>query len=351
MKKLKTKNHFVPKIYLKQWATVNRIYEYKLLVSHEQVPKWNSVSITNTSTVDSLYLYVEEGELTDEMEDYFSNEFEMKFGSFVDNVNRKKLISELDHDYISKLVVGQYLRTLRGYQWAQNIVIKQYPKIIEELSQKMNHELANKGEISKRKIDKYDMLLPLKMDINPADGDKSLLKIESYAGKSTWIMGIKHVLNSTYKALNSASWTIYEAPLNFYWTTSDDPVIFLNYYGKDDYDFNGGFGNPGTEIIFPLSPQKLLYTKIGDKSEEEYLVATYKVAELFQKLIVEHAFTKVYSQDKNHRVTKIRKRTVDKDKYSGVEQSLKNFHQSYMENEVPYLELNLENYSISKDLT
>lgn len=336
MEKLKIKNHYVPKVYLKQWATGNKLYEYRLLVSHEKVPKWNKVSISNTATVDYLYLYLDDGELNDEMENYFSEEFEMKYGSLIEKVNSYEFLNSVDFEYISKLVVGQFIRTLSGYYWSQSIIQKTFPEIVEELSRKIDKDLTMKGSLPKREIGKIDKLLPLKLEMLE-DEENNFLKVETYAGKSTWLMSMKHLLGTTYKSLMATSWCIYDAPTNFYWATSDDPVILLNYYGKDDYDFKGGFGNIGTEIIFPLSPNKLLYTKIGKEFKESYVRASYSVADLFQKIIVEHAFSKVYSSEENKKITKMRKRIVDETKYRSVDQSLKDFHENYINKEVPYL--------------
>ncbi|MBO0466844.1 DUF4238 domain-containing protein [Enterococcus plantarum] len=337
MEKLKIKNHYVPKVYLKQWATGNKLYEYRLLVSHEKVPKWNKVSISNTATVNYLYLYLDDGELNDEMENYFSEEFEMRYGSLIEKVNSYEFLNSVDFEYISKLVVGQFIRTLSGYYWSQSIIQKTFPEIVEELSRKIDKELTMKGSLPKREVGKIDKLLPLKLEMLEDEEKNNFLKVETYAGKSSWLMCMKHLLGTTYKSLITVSWRIYDAPNNFYWTTSDDPVILLNYYGKDDYDFNGGFGNIGTEIIFPLSPNKLLYTKIGDEFEEFYVKASYSTANLFQKIIVEHAFSKVYSLEKSKIVTKMRKRIVDETKYRSVDQSLKDFHENYINKEVPYL--------------
>lgn len=88
------------------------------------------------------------------------------------------------------------------------------------------------------------------------------------------------------------------------WPTSDDPVICLNYYGKDNYDFGGGWGKKGCEIIFPISPNKVLYTQIG----EEITINQFdtSLSRLVEKLIIEHAHRKIYSISPNDKVRSIR---------------------------------------------
>ena len=44
------------------------------------------------------------------------------------------------------------------------------------------------------------------------------------------------------------------------------PVLRLNYYKPGQYDFRGGWGNPGSEVLMPLSPRHLLYVQVGKKT-------------------------------------------------------------------------------------
>jgi hypothetical protein len=328
----------VPKTYLKQWANNNKIYEYNLLVPHEKYPKWKSVSISRTSSLDSLYLYYNEGEITDEMEDFFSSEFEMQYSSFIDKINSYSILDENDKEYISKLVASQYLRTLKGFYRIQKIVIDTFPDIVENLILSMEQEFKTTGtlRVDNKSKPEYDNFIPLKVDIQKLSEEKSGLNIQTIAGKSLWLFGIKHFLTSTYKTLNKISWCIYDAPNNFEWVTSDDPVIFLNYFNKNNYNFDGAWGVNNTDIIFPLSPTKLLYANIG-QSTTSYKKATFSFAEEIQKYIVENAYNKVYSREAIRKTTKIRKRHVNKEDFNKFNDSLKNFHKNYINNEIPFL--------------
>ncbi|MGG5359197.1 MULTISPECIES: DUF4238 domain-containing protein [unclassified Enterococcus] len=335
---MKINNHYVPKTYLKQWAINNKIYEYNLLVPHDKYPKWKKVSISRTSSLDSLYLYYDEGEITDEMEDFFSTEFEMQYNSFIDKINTYSILDKNDKEYISKLVASQYLRTLKGFYRIQKIVIDTFPDIIEDLKFSMEQEFKTTGTLrvdNKSRLE-YDNFIPLKVDIQKLDEEKSGLNIQTIAGKSLWLFCIKHFLTSTYKILNKISWCIYDAPNNFEWVTSDDPVIFLNYFNKNNYNFNGGWGVNNTNIIFPLSPTKLLFATIG-QSTTPYQKATLSFAEEIQKYIVENSHYKIYSRTVNQKITKMRKRHVDEKKFREFNDSLKDFHDNYVDIEIPFL--------------
>lgn len=80
------------------------------------------------------------------------------------------------------------------------------------------------------------------------------LKAEMIVGRGLWFSGMRHLLTHTVKHLERHKWTILRPPEDLSWFTSDDPVIRLNYYDAGRYDFNGGWGNKGTEIILPLAP-------------------------------------------------------------------------------------------------
>lgn len=334
---MKKNNHYVPKTYLKYWAKEKKIQEYSLLVPHEKIPKWKEVSISRTSSVNSLYIFFQDGQLTDEMEDFFSEEFEMYYSTLIKKINTHSLLDESDREYISKLVASQHLRTLNGFKYIQDIVKKKYPQIMEDIVKDLNDKIQNSNNLLIENVSEIKNELPIEIQFNEGNDNQSIMKVESYVGKSYWIYALKYLLNSTYKVLNDISWCIYDAPPNFFWVTSDDPVIFLNHYGNNDYDFKGGWGNKNTNIIFPLTPKKLLFAQIGSDLDT-YATASYSDAILFQRYIVEHAYTKVYSDSKNHSITKMRKRVVDEQEFKLFWESVQNFHNDYVQNELPYFQ-------------
>ena len=105
--------------------------------------------------------------------------------------------------------------------------------------------------------------------------------------------------------------------------TSDNPVIRLNYYGKNqecEYDFKGGWGSEGTEIFLPLSPQHLMYTQVGSRPALRGTIIPLDMAHYFQKFIVQHAHKFVFSSEVNYEVELIRPRIVDHNLYKEKEQ-------------------------------
>jgi hypothetical protein len=132
------------------------------------------------------------------------------------------------------------------------------------------------------------------------------------AGRALWLFHVRRLQTSTSAALLNHKWTILRPPANMQWLTSDDPFIKLNYYGPGKYDFKGGWGSRGTEILLPLGPEHMLFTKIGDHRlpPRNQRVSEEMVA-WFQRFTIEHAHRLVFASQEDALVPAIRPRTVD----------------------------------------
>jgi hypothetical protein len=101
-------------------------------------------------------------------------------------------------------------------------------------------------------------------EIEPGE-EMGKLKAEIVAGRALWLHHMPELLTKTANVLHQHRWTILAPPRGLSWFTSDDPVIRLNYYKENSYDFKGGWNNKGTEILLPLGPCHLLFTKVGER--------------------------------------------------------------------------------------
>jgi hypothetical protein len=159
--------------------------------------------------------------------------------------------------------------------------------------------------------DEYEYL-PIKVLTEPSPNPKeSILKVETVIGRGWWLFGIKHILTNTIKILYKHKWSIMVAAPGVEWITSDDPVIRLNYSGKDNYNFGGGWGYYGSEILLPLSPKHILYTKVGDKNLQDLTFVNKEVSmELFD-IIAKHSHRYIFAHKPIEDIHNIRPRTVD----------------------------------------
>lgn len=339
---MKINNHYVPQVYLKQWSKKNKIFSYELLVPNNNCPIWKKNSISTTSSLNYLYLYDDNNQLTEELENFFSNEIEEYFPNFIKKINNYDLLTSEDSEYISKLVASQYLRTLHGYLRCKDMLSKTmentFNETVKEVTEKFKSNSINNDQL--KSLDKNDNLLTFHTKIHNQKDVESYLEFKCIIGKSMWIYSINYLLSGTFKVLNNISWCIYDAPEHFEWVTSDDPVIFLNYYGENNYDFKGGWGNKNTNVIFPLSPTKLLFAQIGLTQEALYKKADLSFANFIQKFIVENAFLKIYASKENTTVPQIRPRTVNKKEFLRIKEEINKMHEKYINEELSYAKPN-----------
>jgi hypothetical protein len=96
------------------------------------------------------------------------------------------------------------------------------------------------------------------------------------------------------------------------WVTNGNPVVKLKYYADGRYDFKGGWGKEGGEILMPLGPQHLLFTHIGGRPpwlKGDRVPET--LALKLQTFMIENAHRYVYAAQEQPSLAKIRPRVVN----------------------------------------
>ena len=185
-----------------------------------------------------------------------------------------------------------------------------------------------KKHSQKQNNTKDNNMFPLKIVDTGIDcGDKSIIKVETIIGKSYYLYEMMYLLNETIEVLHKHEWKIINLDDRVKIPTSDDPVICLNYYSNNNYDFGGGWDNKGSEIIFTISPSKIIYTKVGTKDIQFEL--DYHLSMKIKTMIVEHAYRRIFSIDNEKWITKTRKRYVNIDEFNKEKKMLENWHENY----------------------
>jgi hypothetical protein len=314
---LKIRNHYVPRLYLKRWAEKDRkLWVYRLLVPHQKVPVWKHSSIEGIGYHNHLYTRVLAGVETDEFETWFDREIETPAAEPIARAIKWDRLSPDDWERIIRFLAAQDARTparMIEFMVRQKM---QLPPLIDQVVQGVVHELTEAKRLGtkiERPLSNLADGFPTRITKEIETGaEMGTLRTEIVVGRSLWIWSLRQPLSTTYKVLRAHKWTIVRPPLNMKWVTSDNPVVKLNYYQEGRYDFKGGWGSKGSEILMPLGPQHLLYTRIGypapwlkgDRVPEP-------LARRLQKMIVENAHRHVYAADPDPSVEKIRPRTVN----------------------------------------
>lgn len=336
-------NHFVPQMYLKAWSQGSKVWSYPLVVSDSRVPVWKKESIKNTAFRKDIYIRANGNSEIDDIEHFFDREIETPAMMPLKKAIEGDLLDEGDLNKLIRFVAAQCVRTPAWYLRNYPNWIKTLPSVFENTLNDISKELLEistadaLSSLSSVRNDELSSLLPIKVTrTGIRDNENELLSVKSIIGKGMWHFSMMRFVNNTYKVLMEHDWKIISAAPGISWPTSDDPVICLNYYGKDNYDFGGGWGKKRCEIIFPISPNKVLYTLIGEKTMIDQF--DLKMSQLVEKLIIEHAHRKIYSITPKDKVRRIRERIESATVYNDEMNEFDNWHSGYMESEKEYMQ-------------
>lgn len=332
MNNISRNNHFVAQMYLEAWKNENnKIWTYDLLVPNEKCNLWNEKSAKSIASQQNFYIMLKEKEEVDDIEKYLNDEFETPASIPLKKAIKGEDLSNEDWKAIINYIGCQIVRTpafvSKMLETSKTNMEDIFQQTIEDISKKLNNmsveELKKYSKNAKYNND--DKTFPLKIldtGIN-YDEDKRLLKVETIIGKSYYLSMMLHLLKETIKILHKHEWKVIDLDKKVKIPTSDDTVICLNYYANNTYDFGGGWNNKGSEIIFPISPNKIVYTKVGAKDIKFKL--DYQLSILIKNIIVEHAYRKIFSVDKEKWITKTRKRYVNANEFKREKEMLENW--------------------------
>jgi len=153
-----------------------------------------------------------------------------------------------------------------------------------------------------------------------------------------WFFRMRHTLTHTLRHLERHKWTILRAHEGTPWFTSDDPVIRLNYSSESNYNFRGGWGSEGTEIMLPLSPQHLLYTQIGKQPPRRGSVVTREVGASIRHVIASRAHRTVFAAEPDAELPNLRPRVVNAAQLRSENEQWQRWHDEQGAGEREYLE-------------
>lgn len=340
---LSRNNHFVAQMYLDAWKNENnKVWTYDLLVPNEKCNIWNERSTKSIASQQDFYIRLNEDTEVDDIEQYLNNQFETPASIPMKKaVNGEKLLQE-EWEKIISYIGCQIVRTPAFVSKMLEISKMNIVNTFKQAIQNIEEELNSKSieiiiqDSKKEKNNSKNDLFPLKIvDTGLEHGDKKIMKIETITGKSYYLCMLMHLLTETIKVLHNHEWKIIDIDERVKIPTSDDPVICLNYYNDKKYDFGGGWNKTGSEIIFPISPTKIIYTKVGEKNIN--FRPDYQLSMLIKRIIVEHASRRIFSKDKEKWIIKSRKRHVNKSEFEREKEMLKNWHKNYIDMESEYL--------------
>ena len=329
-------NHLVPQMYLRAWEDKDcMIHVYDLLVPNKNCNEWRNKKSKGIAYQRDFYTNVENAKEEDYLEKIFNEKYETPAkepltkainGDKLDADDWSKLI-----DFIGIQIIRTKARALEILKISKSVLERDMPNELNKIVGKLSDENVNIKKLNKEKrrldskVEKFKM--PLEGKIEDYDNDKKILKVEATMGKGLYLYmlndnEVKDVLN----ILHRHKWQVIDITNNISIPTSDDPVIRLQYCSKDEYNFNGGINQKGVNIIFPISPNKIIYTQVGYGKKVQF---NEEFSIFIKKIIVEHAYRHIYSCNDDDQIKKIRKREVDKAKFDKEKKIESTYIESY----------------------
>ena len=338
--KLRSDNHYVSQGYLKRWESSHKkVFVYRTSVAHENVAKWKEQSIKGIGYQKHLYTQLLSGGYSDEIERWFSEKYENPAEiSIAKAVSDSRLDSEdwgllvnfmAAHDVRTPLRLIEHLR--RAERQLPEIMAEVLGSLEEKLKCKQISSSSGSGDSQIRGI------FPIAVSIDENSNEEyATVKVETTPGRSTWVYNIKHLLSNTSSILHKNRWTIMRPARGLYWPTSDNPVIKLNYYSHDSYDFKGGWYNPGTELLFPLGPEHLMYSQVGKRPPMRGTRFSHSDTQLIQKIISENAHRYIFCNQINEEIEEFRPRVVSREQFLAESDQWKQWHKMQTQIEGQY---------------
>ncbi len=321
-------NHYIPEMYMKNFAcNDDKIYTYRTLVEHTNVSEWKKYPLKGISYRKHLYTSTITQKESDELENWFNHEIENPAKGAIQKAISGTTMRPDDWYRLIRYAAAQDIRTparmFEKLKWSQENL---QPIIQNSLTESIKKFEAMSQEESSNISTPYKTQSSLISITTDSTNDPSI-KAEMLLGREYGLQRIKHELTELVKVLYQHKWTILLPPHGTSWFTTDNPVVRLNFTSNYKYDFGGGWNSPGSEILFPLSPQHLLYTQIGKKPLQRGSRLPEHQAVLIRRLMAEHAYCYIFAKSPDTEIVKLRPREVNPEKVHKEKKWWENWHE------------------------
>jgi len=335
-------NHYVPQSLQRRWSQDEKhVYAYRTLVSHPDVPVWQLKSISKLAFHRDLYTQAADGREVDVFEKWISTQFEDPGFKAVNKiVDNARLISDDWHN-LARLFAAQDVRTPSSFielsEWWDETLRPAIDESLVASVAKVQHAMDNNIPLIPPK-EPNELGKCCRIHIDGRDdptADKATIRLEVLVGRKLWIASMRHVLTGIAETLCKHRWSIAQPCEGEEFPLTDHPAIRLNYYKPGRYDFKGGWGKLGTELMMPISPRHLLYVQVGKKHPNRFSFSRQQTR-LVQELIVERAHRWVFTCRPENWVVDCRPRVVDMNRFAEEEKGWKEWSVNQLDAELAH---------------
>lgn len=332
-------SHYVPEAVLKRWSLDGtRVFAHQLLVPDDRVPEWELRGIRSIARQRDLYTIFSGGKERDDFEKWLNVEFEDRGIEAINRLVNGSRLTEEDWRRMILFVAAQDLRTPQSYIEMMERWRRTLPDLLSRTMRESTRQLEEARDqgimLTAPPVDNEFAGL-LKVTVEPSDDQasgKSTLRSELSVGRRLWIASLRHLLTGIANTLCSHRWSVAEPANGFKWPLTDHPVLRLNYNGPHDYNFHGGWGQCGTEIMMPVSPRHLLYVQVGKKCDNRLTLSPDKT-KMIQGFFIKRAHCWVFATRPQDWVSQVKQRIVDRGTFLRLKKEWQEFHRDQVQSE------------------
>lgn len=268
----------------------------------------------------------------------FNHDFENDIKQPLKKACNDSQLSVEDWRKLIDFVGAQMIRTPAYYERLFPIMENSAKKGMDTALEKLQTiPLEEIKQVARSFVEKDRVALPFKINHLGKEEQENhgTIEVEGVVGKSLWFWAIDNFLPNVLKLLHSYKWSILLGDDFIEWPTSDNPVICINHISEDTYELFGGLGKKGTEIIFPISRHRALYTQVEVKHDSRIKLDA-KSSQRIKDVIIENAYRSIYAYDEDNTVQVTRPRCVDLERYREEKRKIEEWYKTYLEKESIY---------------
>jgi hypothetical protein len=299
-----------------------------------RVPTWKPASPAALAYYRHLYTSAASGTASDEIERWLERDFETPAQEPIRRALAGQQLSRGDWRALIRYVAAQDVRTpSRMIQFLARMQA-QMPAMLQSVLDNLEQSLrSGKAPAPAPAARGPGIPLRIETELGHPKPDLATIKATTFIGRTLWLAEFDHLLNRTAQVLQGHRWTMLRAPAGVDFLTSDCPVARL--YGSS---LDGGWGTPGAEIMMPLSPRCLIFTRVGDRHPPPRgSTIARELAQDINRLITTNAHRLIIARRETPEVEQWRPRVVDRERFEAERAQWEHWHQAQSEAELNLL--------------
>lgn len=337
---IRRESHYVPRAYMRRWSPDgSRVWAYRTLVPRADYRQWELRSLQGIARRRDLYTSLRAGQESDRIERWLNEEVEIPGDGVLARLFAGHPLRDPDRRPLARYIAALAVRGPVGYtehtSRLSRALEENLDPMLRELMADVEGRLARGEPLPAVPHDPEPfpgLHVTLRGKLSGNDPDAGEISVQATVGRAMWLRHIEHIVDEISRLLEPHDWRVFRPHAGWSWFTSDDPVVRLRRHANGTYDFEGRWGDRGTEVFLPLSPQCLLYTRVGDPLPSDLAFGIDETVFL-HRVIAQHAHRWVIAVDQPRRVSWFRPRRVDQQAFAAEEAAWESWHDAQSEAE------------------